>query len=166
MSKELIKPFLKGPIEHFCQLIAAGGKSQVECYLESHPNSIMRKHTAGPHATRLLKQPEVVARIHEIRDVAVAQVRKKIKYEMEDAFKELEQAYGLAVAQLDPKAMKAITELKAKLAGLVVNISEKRESQVLDDATTEELLSLREELKRQKMLAAGEPLVKAVEKRA
>jgi len=164
MSKELIKPFLKGKIEAFCQLIAAGGKAQADCYLESHPGTVIRRSNAGATARTLLRRPEVAARIHEIRAPAVAAVRKKIKYDLEDAFEELEKAYSLALAQMDPKAMKAVTELKAKLAGLVIARSEKVEKP-LDGATTEELLGLRDELRRKKAVEeAGEgvPLLRAV----
>src|SRR5438093_1420175 len=111
-------PVLKGPIEMFCRLMAEGKKSQADCWFESHPGTIITRHGAAAEAWKTLKRPDVVARIKEIREPAVAKVRKKIQYELEDAFEELEKALAMATAQLNPVAMKGVIELKAKLAGL------------------------------------------------
>ena len=153
---------MKGPLERFCQLMAIGKTSQVDCWIDSHPGTILRRHSASEEARRALKLPEVLARIKEIREPAVAEVRKKIKYEMEDAFEELKDAMIMATANGEAGVMKGIVELKAKLAGLVIARSEKVE-RPLDDATTEELVLMRAEIKRQKMKEEGEPLMKAVE---
>ena len=106
----------------------------------------MNEHTAACRARELLKRPEVLRRIAELRLPAVLQVRRAYKYTLEAALHECDEAYALALALGQPSVMVSAVTVKAKIAGLVIDKKEVTHG-VLDDLTTRELLRMRAELK-------------------
>lgn len=136
---------LSGKRERFCLLLVSGKKAS-EAYKQSRPGCEMTDHTASVRAFELLKHPEILKRIAELRLPAVQQVRKAYKYSLEMALRECDEAYALAMALGQPSVMVGAVTVKAKIAGLVIDKKEVTHG-VLDDLTTKELLRIRATLK-------------------
>ena len=139
--------------EKFCLLLVSG-KSLTEAYRQSRPTGVMNDHTAACRAKDLLKRPEILKRIAELRLPAVLAVRKAYTYTLDMALRECDEAYALALALGQPSVMVGAVTVKAKIAGLVVDKKEVTHG-VLDDLTTKELLRIRATLKKE-----GEPVRK------
>lgn len=131
--------------EKFCLLLVSG-KTLLEAYRQSRPDGIMNDTTASNRAKDLLRNPAILKRITELRLPAVLAVRKAYKYNLEAALQECDEAYALALALGQPSVMVSAVQVKAKIAGLVVDKKEVQHG-VLDDLTTRELLRIRAELK-------------------
>ena len=127
--------------ELFCLLVVSG-KTLIESYRQSRPAGTMNDQTASQRAKELLRRPEILKRIAELRLPAVLAVRKGYKYSLEAALHECDQAYALALALGQPSVMVSAIAVKAKIAGLVIDKKEERHG-LLDDVTTRELLKMR-----------------------
>lgn len=100
--------------EAFAQLVA-GGVNQSDAYRQAYNTSRMKAATVNREAKALIDNPKIATRVDEIR----APVIEKVRYYLEDAMMEAEQARQLALA--DPKgaaAAVAATALKSRLNGL------------------------------------------------
>lgn len=135
--------------EKFAQLVASG-KSLTDAYVESRPNAIMRRTTAHKRASELAQRPDVKARIEELRAPIIKQVQKDFKYTIDTAMAEIELAKVLARALAKPETVLKGIELQCKLAKLLSEGKQKDGSTPLDEATTEELLTLRELVREKK----------------
>lgn len=140
--------------EAFCLLLVSG-KSKIEAYLQSRPEGRMSRETAAQRANDLLKHPEILRRITELRAPATRAVQRKYQYALEHALHECDQAYALALALGQPSVMVSAIQVKARIAGLVVEKKEERHG-LLDDATTRELLRMRAELRAREALVQKE----------
>lgn len=137
--------------EKFCLLLVSGKKAS-EAYRQSRPGCEMNDQTASSRAFDLLKRPEILRRIAELRLPAVLAVRKAYKYTLDMALRECDEAYALAMALGQASVMVSAVTVKAKIAGLVIDKKEVTHG-VLDDLTTKELLRIRATLKKE-----GEPV--------
>lgn len=133
--------------ERFCLLLVSG-KTLIESYRQSRPSGIMNDQTAANRAKDLLKRPEILKRIAELRLPAVLAVRKAYQYTLDMALRECDEAYALALALGQPSVMVGAVTVKAKIAGLVIDKKEVTHG-VLDDLTTKELLRIRATLKKE-----------------
>jgi hypothetical protein len=127
--------------ETFCLLLVSG-KTMIESYRQSRPVGTMNDQTVAQRAKELLKRPQVLARIAELRLPAALEVRKAYKYTLDAALRECDQAYALALALGQPSVMVSAITVKAKIAGLVIDKREERHG-LLDDVTTRQLLQIR-----------------------
>lgn len=135
--------------ERFAQLVASG-KSFTDAYIESRPGTAMRRETAGKHGCMLAKDPAVAARITELQAPVIEDVRKQFQFTLDTAMVELEQAKALAKALAKPETIIKGIELQAKLSKLLNDGKQKDGQTPLDEATTEELLALRELVREKK----------------
>ena len=141
--------------ERFCQLMAVGTMHQWEAYREAY-HSVARQSTMANEAIRLLKKPDVQARIDAIRRPVIEKVRKQFQYSLEDALDDCMAAETLARTMMQPGIMLQAAKLKAQLAKLLVSVSETRGGGPLDKASTDELVELLREQRRRKALDAVE----------
>ena len=131
----------EGKRERFCQLIVEG-LMNVDAYVKSRPDSVMRRQTASQYAVELRKQPDVVKRIEELRAPVIAKVRKKFEYSLDHAMEEIGVAESLAQSLLQPAIMLQATKLKAQLWKMLDSGGEKRKENALVSASTLELLEV------------------------
>ena len=106
--------------ERFAQLVA-GGTNQSDAYRKAYDAKRMKAATVHRNAAALMRNNKIATRVAEIKEPVI----EKMRYGLEDAMREAEQARRLALA--DPKgagaAVSAVT-LKAKLNGLLVERQE------------------------------------------
>lgn len=102
--------------EKFCQLIVEG-KSQAEAYRQAFDVKKSKPETVWENASRLMADSKVSARIDELR----AEVTKEIKFTIQDALKEFEEAQENLRIQNNWVGFGKITTEKAKLLGLYEN---------------------------------------------
>ncbi|MDO8547844.1 MAG: hypothetical protein Q7R68_10860 [Nitrospirales bacterium] len=140
--------------EAFCLLLVAG-KTLNEAYRQSRPAGVMNDQTAQQRAKELLRNPQILRRIAEIRLPAVQAFRKTYEYKLEHALAECNEAHALAMSLGQPSVMVTAIQLKAKLAGLIVDKKEERHG-LLDDVTTRDLLRMRAELKAREAVVRNE----------
>lgn len=131
--------------EKFCLLLVSG-KTLIEAYRQSRPAGMMDSNTASCRARDLLRCPEVLARIAELRRPAERAARRKYQYTLEAALAECDEAMALAMSLAQPSVMVSAILVKAKLSGLVVEKKEERYG-LLDGITTKELLMMREKVR-------------------
>jgi len=107
-------------IEAFCQAIVSGS-SQSDAYRKAYNAERMKAETIHNKAYALMKKGEIRARIEEIRKPVI----EKVRYGLEDAMKEAEEAMQICRRKEQGGAMVAAVQLRSKLNGLIV---EKREN--------------------------------------
>ena len=127
--------------ERYCQLIVSG-LTQVEAYIQSRPDRVMRRRSASEDAQDLMKQPGIRRRIEELRAPVIAKVRKKFEYTLDDAMAEINRTEQLAQALLQPAVMLQAIKLKAQLQKILVSVKETRVETPFDQASTDELLEV------------------------
>lgn len=110
MSKQGLTP----KREKFAQLVA-GGRGQAEAYRIAFKAAGKNK-TIHEGASRIAADSKVRARINELRAPVVA----KVRYDLEHAMAEVNQAIRLAQKKGNASAMVQAVQLKAKLNGLMV----------------------------------------------
>jgi len=108
------------------------GKSQRESYKTAYPICIRNKwkeNAIDTQASILMANRKVIERLEEKRKPIVEKIAEKIRYSIEDSYKECDLIYNLAIipnpktGSLDlPSALRAI-DLKQKLFGLQINKS-------------------------------------------
>lgn len=106
--------------ERFAQGVAAG-KSQSDAYREAYPRSLAWKpEVLHSKASVLAADGRVQARVESLR----AEITKEIVYDMAAAFVELEEAIGVAKSQGQAGAYVSAVQLKARMAGLLIERKE------------------------------------------
>jgi phage terminase small subunit len=108
-------PTLTAKQEAFCQAIVSG-MSQADAYRKAYNAEKMKPATVQESASRMMADRKIAARVEEIRAPVVAEAR----YDLKAAMLECEEALGLARDKQDPKAMKGLIELRARLHGLLI----------------------------------------------
>lgn len=98
--------------EKFCANIVAG-KTQKEAYLDAFPDA--KPSSAAVLANKLRKQPDIVARINDIKTT----VRGETNMSIHKIVDELEEARQVAKKDNSPNLMMRASLLKAKLLGFV-----------------------------------------------
>lgn len=101
--------------EKFAQQLAAGN-NQADAYRAAFAPKRCKDKTIHEKASRLAADGKVQARVVELR----APVVRKVRYELEQAMAECDEAITLARANDNPSAMVSAVQLKAKLNGLLV----------------------------------------------
>lgn len=105
--------------EAFC-LAVAGGATLSAAYEKGYDTARCTPKTVNERASALAKESKIATRIKELRQPAIDAVRAKVRYELEDAMRECDEAMAFARAKEDAKAMTAAIALRAKLNGLMV----------------------------------------------
>lgn len=107
--------------EAFCQAIVSG-MSQADAYRASFSAGKMKNETIHQEASRLMADRNVAARVAELRKPVI----EKLRYGLEQAMREAEEAYTVSKAKENGGAMVAAVTLRAKLNGLLVEKKEIR----------------------------------------
>jgi hypothetical protein len=101
--------------EKFAQLLASGMKES-DAYRGAYNAGQMKPKTINEAACRLAADSKIRARVDELR----APIVEKVRYDLEDAMRECEDAIALAKTKENPSAYVAAIQLRAKLNGLLV----------------------------------------------
>lgn len=101
--------------EKFAQCIA-GGMAQADAYRSAFNPKRSKDKTIHENACRIAADSKVKARVEALRAPVVA----KVRYGLEQAMIETDEAIALAKKMESPSAMVAAVQLKAKLNGLLV----------------------------------------------
>ncbi len=99
--------------EKFCQNIVKG-MSQADAYRDVYNTENMKEETIWSESCRMMNNPKVTARVKELTEVTV----KDIKYEIEDCFRETDEILQLAKMTDNLQIMLKAVEQKGKLKGL------------------------------------------------
>lgn len=133
--------------ERFCQLIAADTLNHYECIISAGYDATIP--SACAMATEMLKQPDIILRIQELRRPVLRKVRKEFAYNLQKALAQADEAYELAFAQANPAAMLKAIELQSKLVKILSEQVEHRHG-LLDDASTAVLLEMKAQIELRK----------------
>ena len=128
--------------EKFCQEIVAG-KSQSEAYRNSYDAEKSSYNTVVEEASHMRADPKIATRIEELQ----APVVKEIRFGLQEALTEAEEARLVGKACDEGGVMVQATTLKSKLTGLLV---EKTVAPVgpLEAAATLALITMLQECER------------------
>ena len=107
--------------EAFCHAIVSG-MTQADAYRASYNASAMKAETIQKKASLLMTNGEVRGRVESLR----APVVEKLKYNLETAMLEAEEAFKVSKSKENGGAMVAAVTLRAKLNGLLVERKEIR----------------------------------------
>jgi phage terminase small subunit len=99
--------------EKFCQNIVKG-MSQADAYRDAYNTENQKDETIWSNACRLMNDSKVIARVKELTEITV----KDIKYEIEDCFRETDEILQLAKMTENLQIMLKAVEQKGKLKGL------------------------------------------------
>lgn len=122
--------------EKFAQCVASG-MTQADAYREAYNcKPTTKPQTVQSHASRLMADGKVSARVEELRAPAI----DRLGYTLEKLVEELEEARALAAAIEKPSAMISATMGKAKLLGF-----DKIETEG-DDSVADALLKIAQSL--------------------
>lgn len=114
--------------ERFCQNIIKG-MNQSAAYRDAYDTKKMKEATINSEACRLVSDPNISARLEELRE----KVEAEVVYTVKDSFANLQKAQSLSLARKnaltgtpnpDVKNFLTAEDLKMKLFGLVVDKSE------------------------------------------
>lgn len=105
--------------ERFAQLVASG-MQQADAYRTAFDTKKAKDTTVHQEASRLAANPHVAARISELTAQAAAEARAAVRYELQDAMREADKAFALAMKKENATAMARVVALKAQLNGLMV----------------------------------------------
>lgn len=119
--------------DKFAQGIAKG-LSQREAYRAAFDCPTSSDKTIDQNASKLAQREDIQARVEQIRRPVVA----KVRYELEQAMVECDEAIALAKQEGQPGAMVSAVQLKAKLNGLLVEDRKNRRTP-LDDLSDDQL---------------------------
>lgn len=145
--------------EKFCQLLCSG-LSQTEAYIQSRGPLAMKRNKIADAASMYARQPQIRARIEEIRAPVIEEIRQGLKFNLEQAFEEIDLTQRYAMALMQPQtALKAI-ELKAKLVKLLGGEKQVGQGGALDELSTEDLVELQQILAERKALRDAPNVVK------
>lgn len=108
--------------EAFCQAIAEG-KTQIDAHTSAYPNNMTREQR-DVQANKLLKNPKISLRIAELKERAM----KRHDVTVDSIMAEYDEARVLAKKIGHPASMVSATTGKAKVAGLIVDKSEQKQS--------------------------------------
>lgn len=137
MSKQGLTP----KQEKFAQGIAQG-LSQADAYRAAFDSSNSTDKTIHEGASRLARNGKVAARVAVLTSQAAARAAdapgKAMRYELEDAMREIDEALATAKKNDNPTAMARCVELKAKLNGLMVE-DRKNQRRPLEELTDAQL---------------------------
>jgi phage terminase small subunit len=123
--------------EKFAQALARG-MSQAEAYREAYPTSVnWKENSVHCNASKLAGDAKIAQRVDEIR----APVLRKVRYELEDAMREANEAIVLAKEVGNPAALVAAVTLRARLNGLMTE-DRKNDRRPLNEMNDEELQRL------------------------
>lgn len=148
--------------EIFAQRVAYGADT-IDAYCEAYDKVItcdVDRRTFQQAATKLMGETDIKIRIQELRRPIQRKLAKKWEYSLDHALADCQQAYDIAYADGDSKAMQSCIRLRAELTKLLsgdINVNHKHT--VLDEETTEVLVALRDAVKRKK--ASGIKVVNA-----
>jgi hypothetical protein len=129
MSKQGLTP----KREKFAQAVASG-MAQAAAYRAAFNCRKSTDKTIHEHASRLAADGKVRARIAELRAPVVA----KVRYELEQAMRECDEAIALAKKTESASAMVAAVTLKSKLNGLMVE-DRKNQRRPFEELTEDQL---------------------------
>lgn len=113
--------------EAFCQAIVAG-MSQADAYRKAYDAENMKPATVQSKASILMADGKVRARVEELRQPVI----QKVRYGLEQAMLEAEEAFQVAKNKENGGAMVAAATLRAKLNGLLVEKKEVRHGSLQD----------------------------------
>ena len=102
-------------MEKFCQAIVKG-MNQSDAYRQAYSTSNMKEATVNNRAYGLMQKGEIKARVKELREKAV----EDIKYTINDSFAKLNELQKTALDANNVNAALKAEELKGKLKGLYV----------------------------------------------
>lgn len=107
--------------EAFAQAVVSG-MSQADAFRAAYNHGGMADKTIREKASRIMADPKISGRVHELR----APVVQKVQYGLEQAMLEAQDAYNVAKEKCNGGAMVAAATLRAKLNGLLIERKEVR----------------------------------------
>lgn len=113
--------------EAFCQAILSG-MSQADAYRTAYAVKKMSAPAIAVEASKLMANPKVSLRVQELRKPVI----QKVRYGLEQAMLEAEEAFQIAKGKENGGAMVAAATLRAKLNGLLVDKKEVRHGSLQD----------------------------------
>ena len=149
--------------EKFCQLVAFGNLPKNKCFAEAfgitlfdpaveHPDLITEQNKAlSSDSSALMANTTIRLRIAELRRPVVRKLQKKFEYDLQKALSQANIAWETAFEDGDTGNMLKSIELQSKLAKLLseeINVTHKFGA--VDDASTEVLLAIRDEVEKRK----------------
>lgn len=149
--------------ERFCQIVAFGHLPKYKAYAEAfeialldpaveHPDLITEQTKAlSSDASALMANTTIRLRVAELRRPVVRKLQKKFEYDLQKALSQANIAWETAFEDGDTGNMLKSIELQSKLAKLLseeINVTHKFGA--VDDASTEVLLAIRDEVEKRK----------------
>lgn len=137
--------------EAFAMAVAYGA-DKLDAYCQAYgktvANDLERRHYTQT-AAHLADDTDVKLRILELRRPIQKKLAKKWEYTLDHALQDCQEAYDIAYADGDSKAMQSCIRLRAELTRLLNHDAVVTHKYgVLDEETTEVLLALRDSVKR------------------
>jgi phage terminase small subunit len=123
--------------EKFAQGVASG-LNQADAYRAAFNPKRSKPETIHQEASRIAADRNVSARIKALTEKIVDEVRAAVRYELEDAMRECDEALAVAKEGKNAAAMARCVELKAKLNGLMVE-DRKNQRRPLEELTDDQL---------------------------
>ena len=109
--------------ERFAQELACGSSAT-----SAYAAAGYEGRGGGQSANKLLKNPQVAARVAQLKEEIAAAVVQRSVYDREAAMQEADIAFKLALERNNPGAAVAAVTLKAKLNGLLIERQEIKQS--------------------------------------
>ena len=119
--------------EAFCQAIVSG-MTQSDAYRTAYSAEKMKATSVNVNASKLMADTNIAQRVEILREPVV----QKVRYGLEQAMAEAEEAFMVARGKENGGAMVAAVTLRAKLHGLLVERKEIKVSQ-LSEMPTDQL---------------------------
>lgn len=142
--------------EEFCRRMATAEQGQTEVYCEIwgkdwNKGSEAQRAIWISAASRLMADPDIRLRIDQLKEPVARKFTKKFEYTLQRAFEQCDEAYRLAKAESDPKAMLKAIELQGKFAKLLAEqLDVTHRIGALDDTALDVLLKMKAALDKQK----------------
>jgi phage terminase small subunit len=136
-EREAMSEKLTPKQEKFAQGRAAG-LSQTEAYRAAFDCSNSSDKTVHEGASRLAANSKVAARLRILMGLAAINATSAVRYELEDAMRECDEALAVAKEGKNAAAMARCVELKAKLNGLMVE-DRKNQRRPLEELSDDQL---------------------------
>lgn len=136
-------------LEQFCRMVASGEDMPIDAYCKAYGKEITPVTGAiiASSVSHLMARTEVILRIQQLRTPVIPKVAEKFEYNLNKAQEDCQAAWDLAYAQGNVPAMLKAIELRSKLAKLLSEtIDVNHKYGFLDNASTDVLLKMKEQL--------------------
>ena len=139
--------------EVFCQKLALGTMTQSEAYACAYDVARMTPKSLAEAASKLMRSPEVSARVEVLRERAAKAAVKRAAVTLDSCIADAEELMADAKALGQISAGVAAAKLRAQLSGHLVERKEVKQTGPLDETDVEKLVEIKAEVER-KLAAA------------